>query len=59
VLPQVAMQMAAIIPVILNSDICHQSIHPLVPYLKPYTRRRMSGVVRVLARPAAARTWHP
>jgi hypothetical protein len=44
--PQVTMQMAAIIPVILNSDICHQSIHPLVPYLKPYTRRRMNGVVR-------------
>ncbi len=42
---QITMQMAAIIPVILNSNICHMSIHPLVPYLKPFTRQRMNGVM--------------
>eukprot|EP00879_Flechtneria_rotunda_P009883 GHRR01010335.1.p1 GENE.GHRR01010335.1~~GHRR01010335.1.p1 ORF type:complete len:668 (+),score=196.20 GHRR01010335.1:198-2201(+) len=37
----VAMSVATIIPVLLNCDVCHQSLHPLIPLLKPYSVPRM------------------
>jgi amino acid permease len=36
---------AAVAPVLLNADVCHQSVMPLVPLLKPYSPRRMCGVL--------------
>lgn len=42
---QILLSLAAIIPVMLTPDICHQSIHPLMPLLKPYSVARMNAVV--------------
>jgi solute carrier family 38 (sodium-coupled neutral amino acid transporter), member 2 len=36
---------AAVAPVLLNADVCHQSVLPLVPLLRPYSPKRMCGVL--------------
>jgi amino acid permease len=41
----ITLSFAAIAPVLLNCDVCHQSLHPLMPLLKPYTPGAMKQVV--------------
>jgi amino acid permease len=40
-----ALGFAAVAPVLLNADVCHQSVLPLVPLLRPYSPRRMCCVL--------------
>jgi len=35
----------AVVPLLLTACVCHQSITPLMPLLKPWSRRRMGSVV--------------
>lgn len=37
----IAMSLATIVPVLLNTNVCHQSLHPLMPLLRPYSVGRM------------------
>ncbi|WIA09716.1 hypothetical protein OEZ85_009100 [Tetradesmus obliquus] len=41
----VAIALASIVPVLLNCNVCHQSLHPLLPLLKPYSVARMQRLV--------------
>lgn len=41
----VAITLASVVPVLLNCDVCHQSLHPLMPLLKPYSVGRMQRLV--------------
>eukprot|EP00882_Tetradesmus_deserticola_P012493 GHRQ01013239.1.p1 GENE.GHRQ01013239.1~~GHRQ01013239.1.p1 ORF type:complete len:419 (-),score=149.38 GHRQ01013239.1:346-1602(-) len=40
-----AIALASIVPVLLNCNVCHQSLHPLLPLLKPYSVARMQRLV--------------
>ncbi|GBF92964.1 amino acid transporter [Raphidocelis subcapitata] len=40
-----ALVLASTAPIILSCFTCHQSLHPLLPSLRPYTTRRAQGVV--------------
>jgi solute carrier family 38 (sodium-coupled neutral amino acid transporter), member 2 len=40
-----AVALAGVAPVLLNVDVCHQSLHPLMPLLQPYSPRRMRRLV--------------
>eukprot|EP00878_Enallax_costatus_P003797 GHUV01004013.1.p1 GENE.GHUV01004013.1~~GHUV01004013.1.p1 ORF type:complete len:658 (+),score=172.12 GHUV01004013.1:226-2199(+) len=37
----IGMSLASIAPVLLNTNVCHQSLHPLMPLLRPYSVSRM------------------
>jgi amino acid permease len=41
----IGLGLAAVAPIMLNCDTCHQSLHPLMPMLKPYTPGSMKAVV--------------
>ncbi|KAF6236268.1 transmembrane amino acid transporter protein-domain-containing protein [Scenedesmus sp. NREL 46B-D3] len=41
----IAIALASIVPVLLNCNVCHQSLHPLLPLLKPYSVARMQRLV--------------
>jgi amino acid permease len=41
----IAIALASIMPVLLNCNVCHQSLHPLLPLLKPYSVARMQRLV--------------
>eukprot|EP00877_Chromochloris_zofingiensis_P001527 jgi/Chrzof1/11375/Cz05g34150.t1 len=41
----ITLSLAGIAPVILNCDTCHQSLHPLMPLLRPYTTSNMKALV--------------
>lgn len=42
-----AITIATVVPVLLNCDVCHQSLHPLMPLLQPYSVSRMQRLVAV------------
>ncbi|MEW5298792.1 MAG: hypothetical protein WDW36_001875 [Sanguina aurantia] len=37
----------AVLPILLNADICHQAVFPAMTILQPYSRRGMNAVVAV------------
>jgi hypothetical protein len=39
------MGLANILPILLNCDVCHMSLHPLMALLKPYSHARMRALV--------------
>jgi amino acid permease len=41
----IAIALASIVPVLLNCNVCHQSLHPLLPLLKPHSVARMQRLV--------------
>ena len=41
---RVGASLLAIAPILLNADICHQSVFPLMTVLRPYTKQRFSLV---------------
>lgn len=49
-----ALCLAGTAPVLINCFACHQSLHPLLPALRPYTAARARGVVAAAIAGAAA-----
>lgn len=43
----VGLTFASVIPIILGADVCHQSLPPLIPLLKPYSEARMNKLIGV------------
>lgn len=46
-----------VIPVILACYVAHQSLHPLMPLLKPYSQQRMLKVCKSFSSLSAAGIW--